>query len=156
MKNIAGKNKLVIFDLDGTLVELWDVHVIVYEKTFLELYGVANVNFLKEGYVPEGPAEKTVRKVLKNRGYGDAFIESKINFVSATMAKHYPEAIKTGKVNVLPGVIPLLEKLAGKNVLQGVVTGAYSEVAKAILEKADLLKYFEFVVTADDSKDGTR
>lgn len=142
----------MLFDLDGTLVTLWDIHYRVYEATFRELYGIPNVNF-REKYVAGKAPEDIVRDVLKNRGYDDNFIEPKIPLVSSTMGKNYLPSIKDGKVEILPGVIGLLQEFSERNILCGIITGNEHPTCDAILEKAELGKYFAFGVTASESRD---
>ena len=148
-------SKLVLFDLDGTLVELWDVHVNAYEATFRKLYGIPNVDF-REKYIPGTSPEELIFDVLKNRGYDESFIKPKIHFVRKVLEKNYVKAFEKRrvKVEVLPGVKSVLQELAKRNILCGIVSGNYLSIVTLAINKAGLQKYFAFIVSANDSRDG--
>jgi len=143
---------VTLWDVDGTLVTLWDVQFRVYEASIDEIYGIPGVDF-REKYIPGKSPEDTVRDVLKNRGQHDSFIDPKIHLIKPTIQKHYISAIEKGRVEVLPGVVPLLEELRKRDIVKGILTGNYLSTSNTILQKANLDSYFNFSATADDSSD---
>jgi len=147
------QSKITLFDLDGTAVELWEIHKKVYRELIHEQWEIDNVNFLEEGYVPGKAPEDIVRTVLKNRGCDSSSIEPKIRFIKPALARLYPPAVKEGEVNVLPGVFDLLKRLGEMHVLRGVLTGNHYDLTEILLEKTGLNEYFDFSTTASDSID---
>jgi len=143
---------VTLWDVDGTLVKMWEVHYIAYEATFRELYGIPGVDFREKYIAGKSPAD-IVRDVLKNRGKDDSFIEPKIHLVEPTIQKHYLPAIEKGKVEVLPGVVAILGALVKRNVTKGILSGNYLSTNEAILQKTSLAKYFNFKITTSDSED---
>lgn len=143
---------LTLFDLDGTLVELWDVHVKVYESMFIEVYGLHGIDFRKK-YAPGGTSESTVNDVLTYLGYRRDFIDANIRQVMPALERLYVPAIKKGKVNVLPGIEELLNALQERGIPKGVVTGNRQSATDLILRKAGLDNFFLFTATADNSED---
>ncbi len=140
--------KLVIFDLDQTLVNLFSVHDKAYHKTMEEVFGIKACykkldytgkriqDLIKEYAMKEGV---TVQVIAMNIDQAER--EYELNFVMAVrnVAKH-----------VLPGVRKLIEALR-KNHKLALVTGDLRTITDLVLAKAKLAHYFPIVVTADDA-----
>ncbi|MHB1830455.1 MAG: HAD family hydrolase [Candidatus Micrarchaeaceae archaeon] len=146
--------KLLLFDIDGTLLTMWRVHEKAYEATINELYGVPGVNF-RDSYTPGDSNEEIVRSNLSSLGYKRDFIELHIGEVAKALLRYYSMFIAPENIRILPGVNALLGRLKGKNgVSLGVVTGNREDTANMILRSAGLSSYFSFVVGA--GRDGDR
>jgi HAD superfamily hydrolase (TIGR01509 family) len=56
-----------------------------------------------------------------------------------------------GEIPVMPGLIDFLEKLSSKNFPMAVASSSYPEIIKIILEKTDIQKYFQVVVSSQEA-----
>ena len=150
---------LVLSDLDGTAVDMYDVHTPVYAEMFHKVYGLTGIDF-RGKYNPGGSNETTVREVLRyyrdvlhQYDYSDEFIESRMHLVVPILQKLYPQAIRNGTVNVLPGYEKLMQSLVKEEIPRGIVTGNILFITNLILDKSKLQKYFLFKTTPEDSTD---
>ncbi len=136
-------NKLVLFDIDGTLtasaIGHIEAHAIAYQKVF-GIYGsIFMIDF-------DGKTDRRITKeVLAQLGIAEAEIEAKLPEHLQVMGEYYDSLKPYLKPKLLPGVAELLEKLHNNSdVLLGNVTGNLERIAKDKLEVAGIAKYFDF------------
>lgn len=130
--------KLVIFDLDGTLVDAYEAII-------------RSVNFTlqKTGY-PKASAMR-IRKAV---GWGDkrllaAFIkEGQIVQALAIYRKHHRKSLKQYS-KLLPYSKNALEYLSGKKIKIAIASNRPTEFTHIILKYLKLKKYFDYVLCAD-------
>jgi len=130
--------KLVIFDLDGTLVNAY--------RAVAE-----SVNFTMRAM---GFAERSRDLIRRSVGWGDSHLIRK--FVGDALfedaisvyRKHHIKALKNGVV-FLPGASSLLKILQKKNYKLAVATNRPSKFSHLILRVLDAQKYFDYVLCAD-------
>jgi phosphoglycolate phosphatase-like HAD superfamily hydrolase len=148
--------KLIIFDLDQTIIELHKFHnkatMLIFKKVFGIVAWLTEIDF----------AGKTIEKDLE-----DLAILKKIP--QKTIKKRLPEAIrlygkifisimpKSMRAHVLPGAENLIQTLKKdkKNILV-LVTGDERVIAEKVLSKAHLLKYFRFIITGEKTRSRTK
>lgn len=139
------KQKTFIFDLDGVIVDTAKYHFIAWQNLAQsigiqfthedneQLKGVSRVRslelILEWGNVQADQEQKELWLVQKNEEYL-AFIE------------------KMNETEVLKGVVNVLEFLKQNH--QNIVLGSASKNAKPILEKTNLLHYFDAIVDGND------
>ncbi len=145
-------SQLALFDIDGTMVRMWEVHEKVYASVVEALYGVKGFNF-RAHYRPGETNEQVILSNLLHQGYSEQAVRQKLQDVGALMSKYYLEYIRRGDITVLPGVVPLLDSLRLRGVLTGIVTGNRGAIADMILNKAGIASYFHFVSSSDSSTD---
>ncbi len=133
--------KLVIFDLDGTLVD-------AYKAVWLSL------NFaLKKARLPA----IDYRTVKRSVGWGEKILVA--SFVSphlqekalAFYRRHHKKALKTG-TKLLPGAKNILECLRKKDFKLAIASNRPTFFTRAILRHLKILKYFDCVLCADKVK----
>jgi len=143
-------NKLILFDIDGTLTSAAighiEAHAVAYQKVF-GLYGsIYMVDY-------NGVTDKQITKsVLSHLGVDEATIEAKIAEHMRVMEEYYVSLKPYLHPRLLPGVSEVLQKLnEDDNVLLGNVTGNLPGIAYAKLELAGISDYFKVGGFGDES-----
>jgi beta-phosphoglucomutase len=135
------KPKALIFDLDGVVVTTEHNHFLAWKRTADQL----GINFTeKENEALKGLSRvDSLRKILEmgakqiEENYFEELLVEKNNFYKASIAELDRSAC-------LPGVLDLLAKAREIGVPMAV--GSSSKNAKFILERLNLLDYFEMIV----------
>lgn len=129
---------LFLFDIDGTLVNLTDVHAQAYLRAYEEVTGfkIPREQILRQFGKPERPMHE---EVFQELGIED---DGRIEKVIQAFEKHDVAAIQTADVEPLPGVTSFLEHLVNANEYAGIITGLIPTIGSLILRRLDLSKYF--------------
>jgi phosphoglycolate phosphatase len=135
--------KFILFDLDGTLVDVFDEHISSFIKMEKEIFGVdlAPEDIIKNiGH----PARVVISDPLIERGVDPKVIGEKMETAYQSYKKHLGGALeRIGEDVVLPGVLQVLEVLSQRGELLGLITGNISTVGMLILERTGLARYFK-------------
>jgi len=143
--------KLIIFDIDQTLVDVLEFHNIAASKTFKEFFNKeAKLNEID--FTGKTMAANLV-ELARLKGIDETTVKEKIDRMLDFYAKAFMEAIPddTNKY-ILPGVKELLEKIDKNQNFLAIVTGNDTKVANKILENTGLKKYFRIVVAGDQEE----
>lgn len=135
--------KLVIFDLDQTLVDFISVHKkatkYVFKKFFNIKASLTEIDFAGRSLVevffklaklkgiPEKMARKNIRKMLE--------------FYEKSFIQNFP---KNPSKHILPGAKKLLEKLSETENIVVLYTGGSGKIVEKVLTSTDLKRYFRF------------
>ncbi|MBI4727837.1 HAD hydrolase-like protein [candidate division TA06 bacterium] len=141
-------SRLVIFDIDGTLVHCGPTPRRVFKQALLEVFGTAGPI---DGWVFDGKTDpQIVRELMTEAGveHNRETVERALNIYVTGLQTELPKAPDRA---VYPGVRALLEELVKQSVLLGLLTGNIKKGARAKLESLDLWEYFAFGAFADDS-----
>lgn len=138
---------LIIFDMDGTLVDSEVISKRAFESTLKGLGLEYDDEFL-EGFL--GGNNKSAIERLNER-YGDKeltelILESKVLV--------YRRMIKDEGVDLKPGVIELLEYLKERNYKMAVGTSCNREAAIERLTSVGIMDYFDYLVGGDEVENG--
>lgn len=142
--------KLILFDVDQTLVDALAHHNVAYKKAFKEVFNVdaqlTDIKFAGK-IVPN-----IIRELGKLKGIPKDVVESKLIKVIERVESFFKESVDKAEIRVLPGVRELLEKLKERNYILGVVTGNPEGITQSILEKCKLKGYFDIFVYGSEGK----
>jgi len=135
--------RLVIFDLDGTLINAYRA---VYDS----------INFaMKKMGLPRVSAH-TVRRSV---GWGDRHLLKKFvgeedsQSALAIYRKHHRDSLKYG-TTMLPGALKLLRRLKKNKYRVAVASNRPTKFSLIILRQLGIKKYFDYVLCADKLKKG--
>ena len=147
------QKRLLLFDIDGTLIHSGGAGVRALKSAFKERFGVADdlhgieiAGMTDSGIVVSILKRNDIPATNENIG---AFLDSYVHFLSLELPRR--------KGKLLPGVLDLLEKLKSRpQLVLGLLTGNVSRGARLKLEHYGVWHFFEFGAFADDHQDRNR
>jgi phosphoglycolate phosphatase len=142
--------RLLLFDIDGTLIHSGGAGVEALKSAFKERFGMDED---LEGIEIAGMTDSGIAISILNKHHiaathenVSAFLDSYVHFLSLELPRR--------KGKLLPGVLQLLETLQGRpHVALGLLTGNISRGARLKLEHYGVWHFFEFGAFADDHLD---
>ncbi len=140
--------KLVIFDLDQTLVNIFRVHDNAYHNTMRDVFNI-DACYKRIDYAGKRIPD-LIREFALKENVPNAVIDMNIAEAVRVYEMSFAMLLKNVNRHILPGVKKLVGELSRKHKL-AVVTGDLRSIAEIVLEKAGLAEYFPVVVTADDA-----
>jgi phosphoglycolate phosphatase-like HAD superfamily hydrolase len=139
---VADAYRILLFDIDGTLVSTGGAGAVAWKQAFLELHGIpADIGqFTDAGMTDPDVGAKTFEAVL-----GRKPTPHELAALIQRRLEHLPEAIaaSTG-YKVLPGVPERLRQLSRAGHLLGIITGNGDGAAAVKLARGDLNRWFTF------------
>jgi len=146
----AKRKRLLLFDIDGTLVSTAHAGVQSLKAALATLYGI------NDGLDDIEVAGKTDRAIIRDIFGKHRIADSEKN--RAAFADVYLHGLSAElprrEGRVLPGVLELLTRLQNRtHIVMGLLTGNLQRGARMKLEYFDLWKFFEFGAFADDHQD---
>jgi phosphoglycolate phosphatase-like HAD superfamily hydrolase len=144
--------RLVLFDIDGTLVLAGGQAKPLFAEALLEVFGTAGDI---DGYDFSGKTDgRIVHDLLAGAAVPEAMIHAGMKRVRDGYLARMRERFDPARVRVLPGVQELLDGLAARgDVAVGLLTGNWSGGAKIKLGAVGLYDYFPFGGFGDDGLD---
>ncbi len=139
------KTKAFIFDLDGVIVDTAKYHYLAWKKLANNL----NIDFTHEhNELLKGVSRVRSLEIILGLGNVEASDEQKNEWL-VQKNKEYLEYIdKMDDSEILPGVMDVLSFLKENN--QPIILGSASKNARPILEKVNILNYFDDIVDGND------
>jgi phosphoglycolate phosphatase-like HAD superfamily hydrolase len=142
--------RLLLFDIDGTLIHSGGAGVQALKSAFKERFGIDDDLHDIEiaGMTDSGIVVSVLNKhkIPANHENVSAFLDSYVHFLSLELPR------REGKL--LPGVLDLLERLKSRpHVVLALLTGNVSRGARLKLEHYGVWHFFEFGAFADDHRD---
>jgi phosphoglycolate phosphatase len=133
--------KLVIFDLDQTLVEVLPVHNDTMCRLFKRFYGV-EARFTDVDFTGRSLREN-ITALAHLKGVDEAISQKNLKGMLGAYDRIFVEVMPSdGRKCLLPGVIPLLEALQKAGAVLVLYTGDSRVVAQSICRATRLDKYF--------------
>jgi phosphoglycolate phosphatase len=150
--------KLVLFDVDGTLLLTGGAGMRAFSTALKQVFGLST-DF--KTIRPDGKTDPLIaRELLAHFGQEKRWTEQSQEELFSTYIRNLriemDKARNNGSIHVLPGVRELLEALeAQADFAIGLVTGNLEEGARIKIEMAGLARYFHFGGYGSDSEDRT-
>jgi len=139
---MADTPRVLLFDIDGTLVSTGGAGAVAWRQAFEELHGIpADIGqFTDAGMTDPDVGARTFEAVLDREP-----TSHELALLLQRRLEHLPEAVaqSTG-YRVLPGVPERLRALSRKGHLLGLITGNGDGAAFVKLSRGDLMRWFTF------------
>ena len=144
--------RLVLFDIDGTLLSAGRISARVFGEALLEAFGTTGD---AETFDYSGKTDpQIVRELMKGAGFSDEEIEKRRPGALEDYRARLAAAIRPQDVAPKPGVPSLLDALAGvPDVTLALLTGNLGPTARLKLAPVDANRYFPFGAFGSDHED---
>lgn len=146
--------KIVIFDIDGTLLELLQAETDAYLRAFDVCYGITGLSDDWDNYRFRTDIE--IAREILDRHFARPCTTSEVSRVLNTYASLlHSEVYGRGIMpKLIPGIRDVLYTLGKRmNIGLALATGNPVQISKLRLEKADIWKYFGCGAFAEDGND---
>ncbi|HJY53374.1 MAG TPA: HAD family hydrolase [Candidatus Udaeobacter sp.] len=142
--------RLLLFDIDGTLIHSGGAGVQALKAAFKERFGINDdlQDIEIAGMTDSGIVLSILNKhrIAATNENVSAFLDSYVHFLSQELPRR--------KGKLMPGVLELLERLKSRpHVVLALLTGNVSRGARLKLEHYGVWHFFEFGAFADDHRD---
>jgi phosphoglycolate phosphatase-like HAD superfamily hydrolase len=134
---------LVLFDIDGTLLRRSGPH---HRQALVEgVRRVTGLDTTTEGIPVQGMLDPDIlTRMMQAAGARRPFIRESLPAIIRAAERYYVRACPALHDKLCPGVEPLLERLARRGFLLGLVTGNLMRIGWRKLQRAGLREYFQF------------
>jgi phosphoglycolate phosphatase-like HAD superfamily hydrolase len=148
--------KLLLFDIDGTLLLSGGAGARAIDRAFAELYGLDDAF---RGIVPDGKTDPLIfTEIFANHDLQISDPTAAIDELAESYARHMPaEMAASDGARLMPGAKQLVEALAPRDDLAlGLLTGNFETTGRVKLAHFDLDRHFAFGAFASDDGDRNR
>ncbi len=152
---MSADRRLVLFDIDGTLLSAGGPFRRALGDALVSHYGTAGAI---DGFEFSGKTDpQIVRELMQGAGLDDARIDGEMAAALDTYRSGLVGHLRPEDVQLKPGVVALLERLATETVATlGLLTGNLEPCARAKLEPPGLNRFFAFGAFGSDHEDRHR
>jgi phosphoglycolate phosphatase-like HAD superfamily hydrolase len=144
--------RLVLFDIDGTLLSAGAISARSLGEALLEVFGT---NGYMDGYEYSGKTDpQIVRELMRGAGFADAEIDRRLPESLANYTVRLAQTLRPEHVRPKPGIAALVDTLAAApDVTLGLLTGNLEPCARTKLAPLDLNEHFGFGAYGSDAED---
>jgi phosphoglycolate phosphatase-like HAD superfamily hydrolase len=149
------RTRLVLFDIDGTLLSAHDVSAACFGSALEEVFGTRGPI---EDYDYSGKTDpQIVRELMREAGVSETAIDRHMARMLGRYAERLAVALRPEHVHAKPGVGALLEALAAESGASlGLLTGNLEACARLKLAPLGANPYFAFGAFGSDHEDRYR
>jgi len=146
--------KLVLFDMDGTLINISYAHREAVRIAVRTVYGL-DIEGELDPQTHQGNTQLNIMRAI-GRGMGlspevvEAHLTEAVKVQAETSIAILDDDLRTA---ILPGVVPLLETLQKGGHALGLVTGTVSAITSVVLERTGLQRYFPVYACGDEGSE---
>jgi phosphoglycolate phosphatase-like HAD superfamily hydrolase len=143
-------SKLVLFDIDGTLLKVGNINRHILIDALKQVYGTegsaAHHDF-------SGKMDSTIiYEVLEDTGLSAHEIAGKFDEAKKTYIELFRQKAKPADIMLMKGIRELLSELSRRDeILMGLLTGNFEESGRHKLKLPSIDHYFSFGAFADDA-----
>ena len=147
--------KLVLFDLDQTLIDLFKFHNSAFSKAFEKVFN-------KKASLDEidfaGKTIKTVAiEIAKLKGISKKELKKKFAKALKLYEKFFIDSLpKNLRPFLLKGASKLIKKLHKEGFILVLVSGGPKKILRTVLKRTGLLRYFSFIVSGEKEANRVR
>ena len=143
--------KLILFDIDRTLVASSTGHIEAFAVAFREVYGIYGS---RDAIDHHGKTDQQIiEEVLLNRDVPLSEIRNKMGKCLQVMTEYFAAIKGTIEVAVFPGVTETLISLDTESHLLGLATGNLAPIARGKLEQAGIGAHFKVGGYGSDARE---
>ncbi len=146
---VIPRTSAVIFDHDGTLVEMFEAHLMAFQKVFDKI----GLEFSQKDLSPRYGQKSydIIKLMLKKRGW--KLTETEIWRLTHEKQRLY-RSFAAKKIKLLPGVSRLLLRLKSKGYYLAIASSGARKSIELTLKATGLTGVFSEIVTGEDVKHG--
>lgn len=137
--------KAIIFDMDGVLVDSEPFHIEIENRQF-SLNGIPISEEEHQSYM--GSTSVVMWNKIAEHHKLPIPVEELIEQNRLESIRYFSAL---NEIPVMPGLVDLLEKLQTKNYPMAVASSSYPEIIDLILERTNLKKYFQVIVSGQEA-----
>ena len=142
--------KVIIFDLDGVIIDTAEFHFLAWKRLAEDLDISIDRQFNEQ--LKGISRMESLERILELSPTLEISFEEKLRYANQKN-NHYLELVESINSNyALPGIDNLIRKIAEQNIK--IALGSASKNALKVLDKLELTKYFDHVVDASKVKKG--
>ena len=132
--------KLILFDIDGTLMEESPTHTASFDYVCKEIYGVDTdiTSFPRHGMTDTG----IMYGLLKKQGIPEGEIKSKLDIAFQAMIGYVSSNLQPADYKLLNNVKNMLDAVKVNGHISGILTGNLQPIAEIRLQHAGIEDYF--------------
>lgn len=146
--------KLLLFDIDGTLITTGGAGVRALNRAFRQVAGIVNA---MDGVRPHGKTDPAIVREVFNALGGSAPRRDSLDEILAAYVEYLPEEVhRSQNYRVLPGILRFLQDFQSNPLLAfGLATGNVERGARIKLSRGDLNSFFAFGGFGSDAESRT-
>ncbi|RLG12515.1 hypothetical protein DRN73_02225 [Candidatus Pacearchaeota archaeon] len=137
--------KIVLFDIDNTLLKSTKSHQLSFAKALESIFKIPfTLEDINKGNKPGTTDPEIIINALRRKNIPEEEIKEKLPLCYKKTIEFFSKLIKDEGLIILPGVKEFLESLKNENIKLGLVTGNLEPIAWLKMEITKLKPFFSF------------